>query len=154
MPEGRRGSRGIAFHLLLVLCLAFLLIPAGGNPVAAQTTGLRMHITKDALWYTGNEKMRLEVTLDGPGEQPLDGASITFRLYSPLTNRTDLVDFRAGKSRKTRESINLASNLRIDPGTQNVEYSIDLPSLDLRTWVGKNGFWATSEASVDIAVAG
>jgi hypothetical protein len=30
----------------------------------------------------------------------------------------------------------------------------DLPSLDLRTWVGKNGFWATSEASVDIAVAG
>lgn len=30
----------------------------------------------------------------------------------------------------------------------------DLPTLDLREWVGKNGFWATSEASVDIQVVG
>lgn len=131
MPAGRRGSRGSVFCLLLILCLAFLLVPAGSAPVVGQTTGLRMRIAKDALWYTGNEKMRLEVTLDVAGEQPLDGLSITFRLYSPLANRTELAEFRAGKSRRTRESINLGASLRIDPGTQRLEYSIDLPSLDL-----------------------
>jgi hypothetical protein len=131
MQVGRNGTRGSAFRLLLVLCLALLLVPAAGMPVAGQTSGLRMRVAKDALWYTGNEKMRLEVTLDVPGEQPLDGVSITFRLYSPLTNRAELAEFRAGKSRRVRESIVLGSNLRIDPGTQRLEYTIDLPALDL-----------------------
>jgi hypothetical protein len=131
MQVGRSVTWGSAFRLLLVLCLSLLLVPAAGMPVAGQASGLRMRIAKDALWYTGNEKMQLEVTLDVPGEQPLDGVSITFRLYSPLANRAELAEFRTGKGRRVRESIVLGSNLRIDPGTQRLEYALDLPALDL-----------------------
>lgn len=42
------------------------------------------------------------------------------------------------------------------PGNRISVFSLngqgDLPSLDLRTWVGKNGFWATSEAWADVQV--
>ncbi len=91
-----------------------------------------MRVSKDALWYTGQEDLRLEVVLENPEAQQLDGVSVVFRIYSPYTKRTELAEFRNGQARRTRESQTLESGIRLDPGTRRLEYSVDIPSLGLQ----------------------
>lgn len=125
------GAGGRVLLMLLALCLALALFPGIPATGTAEEGGLRMRVSKDALWYTGSDPMRLQVILENPGTQTISGVSMVFRLYAPYAKRTELADFRNGKSRRTRESRALESGLKLDPGSRRMEYSVDIPSLGL-----------------------
>ncbi len=127
---GRRPARHAA-QTLVAFFLALLMMPALPAPAVEEAPALSLRVTRDALWYTGNEKMPLDVALENPGAQALDGISVTFSLYSSCDDRTELFNFRAAKSHKARETISLATGLKVDPGVLHQEYEVDLPALDL-----------------------
>ena len=126
------GALGRVFMSLLALCLVLAAFPASSAPGTGEAGSLRMRVSKDALWYTGEEDLRLEVVLENPEAQQLDGVSVVFRIYSPYTRRTELAEFRNGQARRTRESQTLESGIRLDPGIRRLEYSVDIPSLGLQ----------------------
>ncbi len=127
---GGTGGRAAAFLLALCLCLAAL--PPAPAPGAGEGGGLRMRVSRDALWYTGEERAQLEVILENPEPQQLDGVSLVLRVYPPCAKRTELAEFRAGKTRGAREALTLESGIKLDPGARRLSYSVDLSALGLQ----------------------
>lgn len=139
--RGIRSRRGIV-SLLVAACLTLVPICVAIAPhtvaSAASSHGflsLQMGFSKDAYWYTGKEKMVLDLQLFSNQEFELEDVDVKFHLYFPVVTRSALESFREGKKRKLLQVRTLDSGIKVEPGTNRFSYAIDLADFSLSNGV-------------------
>ena len=85
---------------MLVLLFCSPLCPvASGEPGEKPEIGIG--ISKDAYWYRPDWAVRISVTLENKGQQPVEGVSLRLKVHARNTSRSDLDDCLAGKPKKS-----------------------------------------------------
>lgn len=131
--RGRSSSSGPALALALLVLFAFvppLCPPAGAAPGENPDVGIAL--SKDAYWYQPDGTVRMSVTLDNRGQQPVKGVSIRVKVHSRNRTRSDLDACLEGKPKKSYVfTRTFERDGTLEPGSNRFDIEVALGDYDL-----------------------